>query len=218
MMEPIKVIIADDHPLFRKGLVTALEGFKNLQIVNEASNGKELLSVLAKTSCDVVLLDLKMPTLDGIAAAPLILEGFPNVKIIVLTMLDEEQFIIHLIKIGVHGYLLKNAEPEIVVHTIEEVVKHGTFFDHKTVQIMHKGLTKKQYRPASVSPQVYFSERDLEVLQLVCKDFTKAEIAEKLCISPRTVEYYRVKLIEKTNSKNIAGVVAYAFKHKIVEF
>lgn len=217
-MNQIKVIIADDHPLFRKGLVTALEGFKNLHIVNEAANGKELLGALSKTPCDVVLLDLKMPALDGISAAPLILERFPKVKIIVLTMLDEEQFIIHLVRIGVHGYLLKNAEPEIVVRTIEEVMKHGTYFDQKTVQIMHKGLMKKQRSNVSLSARIHFSERDMEVLNLLCKDYSTEEIAEKLCISPRTVEYYRTKLMEKTDSKNITGVVAYAFKNNLVEF
>jgi len=217
MMKPVKVIIADDHPLFRKGLVTTLQEFKNLNIVNEAGDGKELLTVLAKTPCDVILLDLKMPLLDGISAAPLILERFPKVKIIVLTMLDEEQFIMHLIKIGVHGYLLKNAEPEIVVHTIEEVMEHGTYFDQKTVQIMHKGLIKKQHGSVSLSSRVHFSERDMEVLNLLCKDFSTDEIAKKLCISPRTVEYYRTKLMEKTDSKNITGVVAYAFKHNLVE-
>jgi DNA-binding NarL/FixJ family response regulator len=217
-MKPIKVIIADDHPLFRKGLVTTLQEFKNLNMVNEAGNGKELLSVLSKTPCDVVLLDLKMPELDGISVAPLILERFPKVKIIVLTMLDEEQFIIHLIKTGVHGYLLKNAEPEIVATAIEEVMKNGTYFDQKTVQIMHKGLMKKQNNPISLSSRVHFSERDMEVLTLLCKDYSTEEIAEKLCISPRTVEYYRTKLMEKTDSKNITGVVAYAFKNSLVDF
>lgn len=217
MIRPVKVIIADDHPLFRKGLVSTLEEFKNLSIVNQAGDGKELLAILSKNACDVVLLDLKMPGLDGIAVAPLIIERFPKVKIIVLTMLDEEQFIIHLIKTGVHGYLLKNAEPELVVRTIEEVMEHGSYFDQKTVQIMHKGLMKKQPGNPSLSARVHFSERDMEVLRLLCKDYSTEEIADKLCISPRTVEYYRTKLMEKTDSKNITGVVAYAFKNNLVD-
>ena len=106
----------------------------------------------------------------------------------------------------------------MVAHTIEEVIKNGTCFDQKTVQIMHKGLLMKARRNAvSLNARVHFSERDLEVLNLLCKDCSTDEIAEKLFISPRTVEYYRTKLMEKTDSKNITGVVAYAFKNKLVE-
>jgi DNA-binding NarL/FixJ family response regulator len=208
----INVIITDDHKLFRKGIIALLDDFDFIGETNEASNGAELLALLAKikTLPDVILLDIRMPVMDGVEAHKNIRKLYPDIKVIILTMEDDEQYILHLISEGVNGYLLKNADPDEMEKAILKVVENGYYFSENISTLVIKGMVKKDL--TEVSPNVDFNERELQILELICKEFTAGEIAEKLNLSVRTVEGYRQKLIDKAGVKNVAGLVIFAVK------
>jgi len=215
----IKVVLTDDHKLFRSGIKSLLQSLDDFLVIGEAGNGQELLDFLAQTDSapDVILLDLEMPVMDGIETLKKMRETFPEAKAIVLSMHDDEKFIIHMMELGARGYLLKNAEPEEIDQALRSVVDTGYHFSEKISMIMLKGLVKKEKLKTGFSNKEALSEREVEVLRLICEELTAAEIAEKLFISPRTVEGHRNKLMEKTGARNIAGLVVYAIKEGIFE-
>jgi DNA-binding NarL/FixJ family response regulator len=211
----INVIIADDHKLFRKGIIALLEDFDFIGETREASNGTELIDLLEtmKVLPDVILLDLQMPVMDGVEAHKKISKLYPEIKVVILTMEDDEQYIMHLISQGVNGYLLKNADPDEMEKAILKVVENGYYFSEIISTLIVKGVVKKD--KLQVLPNPDFNERELKILELICKEFTASEIAEKLNLSVRTVEGYRQKLIDKAGVKNVAGLVIYAIKNNL---
>jgi DNA-binding NarL/FixJ family response regulator len=213
--ERISVVIADDHKLFRKGIRALLEEFQFIEKIYEAGNGLELLELLKLLDLlpQVILLDIQMPVMDGIEAHKLIRKLYPQVKVIVLTMEDDEQFITYMISEGVNGYLLKNAEPEELEGAIQKVYINDFYFPADMSNLVIKSGSQKNVEKP-VLPE--FSERELEVLALICSAFTAPEIAARLNISRRTVEGHRNKLLQKSGTKNIAGLVMYAVKNKLV--
>ena len=212
----INIVIADDHKLFRKGIIALLEDFDFIGEIEEASNGAELLKLLAgmQNLPDVILLDLRMPVMDGVEAQQKIRNLYPGVKVIILTMEDDEQYILHLISEGVNGYLLKNADPDEMENAILKVVEKGFYFSDDISMLVLKNLNKKDKAEAVFNPD--FTEKELKVLELICKEYSNSEIAEACDISIRTAEGYRQKLVEKSGAKNIAGLVVLALKYKWV--
>ena len=212
----INIIITDDHKLFRKGIIALLEDFDFVGEINEASNGVELLDLLAgmKTLPDVILLDLRMPVMDGVEAQQKMRLLYPDIKVIILTMEDDEQYILHLISEGVNGYLLKNADPDEMELALQKVFENGFYFSDDISSMVMKNLKKKEKAETVFNPD--FNERDLEVLKLICKEYTNAEIAKAFSVSIRTAEGYRQKLVDKSGAKNIAGLVVLALKYNWV--
>lgn len=212
----INIVIADDHKLFRKGIIALLEDFDFIGEIGEASNGAELLELLAgmENLPDVILLDLRMPVMDGVEAQQKIRNLYPGVKVIILTMEDDEQYILHLISEGVNGYLLKNADPDEMERAIVKVVEKGFYFSDDISMMVLKNLNKKDKAEAVFNPD--FTEKELKVLELICKEYSNSEIAEACDISIRTAEGYRQKLVDKSGAKNIAGLVVLALKYKWV--
>jgi DNA-binding NarL/FixJ family response regulator len=215
----IKVILTDDHKLFRSGIKSLLHSFDDFQVIAEAGNGKELLDILSQGNepPDVILLDLEMPVMDGMETLKNLKIQYPEVKCVVLSMHDDEKFIIHMMELGARGYLLKNAEPEDIDQAIRSVAQTGYHFSDKISRIMLQGLVKKEKVEPSFQNKEALSDREVEVLRLICEELTAAEIAERLFISARTVEGHRNKLMEKTGAKNIAGLVVYAMKEGLYE-
>lgn len=215
-MDKIKVAIADDYAIFRDGLKIGLKPDKNLQVVLEASNGIELLDGLIDKEVDVILMDLKMPIMDGIEATREVKKKFGATKVLAVTMYDDEKFIIHLMEIGANGYLLKNAEPEEIRKAIYTVYEEGYYFN----DIINKALLKKLVLKGNIKPsfkqQVDFSEREMEVLILICEEKTAAEIGQKIFLSARSVEGIRQRLIDKIGVRNTAGLVMFAVKNGII--
>ena len=226
-MSSIKYIITDDHKIFRHGLKYALSDDTQLQYVGEAENGKELLELLKTTMPDVVFLDLKMPEMDGIEAVKQIRPLYPDVRILMLTSHDDEQFILHLIELGANGYLIKNAEPSEIKKAIHFVYNQGYYFNDLMNNAMLKKLSsvsnpeKSQTYPDKTPADkiitlVKLNDRETEVLKGICNELTTAQIAEQLYLSPRTIEGIRTTLIDKLGVKNVAGLVVYAIKNGIV--
>ncbi|RYG09839.1 MAG: response regulator transcription factor, partial [Chitinophagaceae bacterium] len=205
--------------LFRKGMIALVNSFENVEIIFEAENGKQLIANLAASMQEpnVILLDLSMPEMNGLEALKIIKETHPNIGVIILTIHEAEHHILATIQAGANGYLAKNAEPEEVEKAIREVYKNDFYFTMPMLEIMRKGLIKKPQTAHLDKGEDILTPREKEVLQLICKQFSSAEIAEKLFLSNRTVEGHRNNLLNKTGSRNTAGLVLYALKHKLIE-
>lgn len=216
-MQVIKVAIADDHKIFRKGVVLSLRPYTNIKFVQEAENGEELLQQIAETAPDVVLMDLRMPVKDGIETTKQLSKQYPNIHVIVLSMFEDERFVYHLMENGAHGYLLKNAEPQEIRKAIMDVHEKGYYLNNFVNRILLKRSHAKQKAAPSLSHEISLSEKEQEVLKLICMEFTAQEIAQKMDISARTVEAIKDRLMERFGSKNTAGLVFFAVKNNLVD-
>lgn len=218
-MRKIKIALADDHNLFRKGMASVLSNIQDFELVLEASNGQELIDKINRRPPDVVLLDLEMPVMDGIAATEHLREHYPDVKIIMLTMHDEDRFVLHLLEKGVSGYILKDSDLGEVEKAVHQVMEDGVYLNDFVSKVMHRKMTSKTTvvkNPTLYNSKVLLSEREKEILKLICEGLSTIEISEKVFLSPRTVEGHRLRILEKTGTKNTAGMVAFAFKNNLV--
>ncbi|WP_299337409.1 response regulator transcription factor [uncultured Psychroserpens sp.] len=215
----ITIAIADDELLFRQGLISILSKESNLDILFDAEDGNDLMTQLraAEQLPEIVITDLKMPGLNGVETTKLIRKEFPDIKIIALTSYFSKPFIINMISIGAVAYLAKNSTPKLMLTTIKEVAEKGFYYDEQVMKFIHEGLlnSNEQLKKSNFDT-TYFTKREKEVLGLICEQFTTNEIAEKLFISPRTVDGHRNNLLLKTESKNLAGLVVYAIQNKLV--
>jgi DNA-binding NarL/FixJ family response regulator len=216
-MEVIKVAIADDHKIFRKGVILSLRPFTNIKFVLEASNGEELLSQLPVAEPDVILMDLRMPVKDGIETTKQISKDFPQVHVIVLSMYEDERFVSHLMENGAQGYLLKNAEPQEIRKAIMDVFEKGYYLNNFVNRILLKKAHSKQKAAPSLTNEITLNDRERDVLKYICMEFTAQEIAQKMDISNRTVEAIKDRLMERFGSKNTAGLVFFAVKNNLVD-
>ena len=214
----IKVAIADDQKLFRRGMAALIGSFEEMEIIFEAENGRELLDlcVNALVKPDVIVLDLSMPVLNGLETLKILKEDFPAIRVIILTIHEAESFVLSTIQAGANGYLAKNAEPEEVELAIREVYKNDFHFTIAMLELMRTGLVKKMQNDL-LDNEKKLTRREKEILILICKQLSSSEIAEKMFLSNRTVEGHRNNLLLKTGSRNTAGLVVYALKHKIID-
>ena len=218
-MAHIKVAIADDHKIFRSGVINTLIPYDNISFIFEADDGLHLLQIMETQQPDVILMDLKMPNMDGIEATIKVKEKFPDVKIIILTMYEDDNFIVHLVENGANAYLLKNADPEEIYEAICTTFEKGFYFNENVnlallKKVLHKN--KQQFKP-TLKNEIQLNDREQEVLKLICNELTTQEISEQIFLSPRTVEGIRQKLLEKINVKNSVGLVLYAFRNGLIE-
>ncbi len=216
-MSTIKIAIADDYKIFREGLKVGFSADENLEVIMEADNGEDLLKALETTTPDVIIMDLKMPIMDGMEATKAVRKKYPAIKVLVVTMYDDDKFIIHLMENGANGYLLKNTEPDEIRKSIYAVHENGYYFNDVVNKALLKKLVLKNNLKPSFNQNVELTEREMEVLKLICEEKTAAEIAKDIFLSPRSVEGIRQRLIEKIGVRNTAGLVMFAVKNNMVD-
>jgi DNA-binding NarL/FixJ family response regulator len=215
-MNKIKIVIADDYKIYRDGLKVGLSADDNIEIIAEADNGEELMKALESNTPDVILMDLKMPIMDGMEATKLVRQKYPSIKVLIITMYEDDKFIIHLMENGANGYLLKNAEPGEILKSIYAVFENGYYFNDVVNKALLKKLVLKNNFKPSFNQNIDLTEREQEVLKMICEEKTAAEIAKEIFLSPRSVEGIRQRLIEKVGVRNTAGLVMFAVKNGIV--
>ena len=216
-MGSIKVAIADDHKIFRKGVILSLRPYTNIKFVLEAENGAELLKELPEVQPDVILMDLRMPEKDGMETTKIISKSYPTIKIVVLTMFEDERFVYHMMENGANGYLLKNAEPQDIRKAIIDVYEKGYYLNNFVNRILLKKSHARQKVVPSLNKEITLTDKEKDVLKLICMEFTAQEIASKMDISPRTVEAIKDRLMERFGSRNTAGLVFFAVKNNLVD-
>ncbi len=201
----LKVYLAEDHNVVRKGMQRLLNSFDEVGVVKDAANGKELLSLIEEDHPDAVILDVEMPVMGGIEAARIIADRYPSVKMLVLTMHNEAVFINKLLDIGVHGFLSKSAEPQEVVKALQSIVEKDFYKN----EIVEKALVRS---PAGHQGDRYgkLTNREVEILLLICQELSPGEISERLEISEKTFFNHRANILEKTSSRSNVGIIRYA--------
>jgi DNA-binding NarL/FixJ family response regulator len=216
-MNKIKLLLADDEELFRKGISFLLQRQDNIQILYEANNGSEVVEYLKSSSIhpDIILMDLKMPLLNGVEATKLINKEFPSIKIIALTSYNTKSFIANMIEIGAASYIVKNSTPEEMITTINQVIEKGFYYNEEVLNVIQDNLITNN-RKNIFFVDIILTKREREILELICYQNSTQQIADKLFISPRTVEGHRNNLLLKTDSQNSAGLVVFAIQNKIV--
>jgi DNA-binding NarL/FixJ family response regulator len=215
---PLRIVIADDHAIFRDGFKVLLKKLKPHHIVfaGEAGNGKELIETTALLKPHVVITDIQMPVMDGIEATRAIKEAYPGIEVIALTMFNEEHLVVDMLEAGASGYLLKNTSREELQKALTVVMGGGVYFTPESEVHLANTLLQKN-SPGKKVKAVKFSEREKEIMQLVCKGKTNKEIASLLYLSTRTIESHRENIYQKTETRSAVEMVIYALKHGIVE-
>ncbi len=211
--KPIRIILVDDHTLFRDGLRRLLANDGRFTVVGEAASGREFLDLAARTGTDVVFMDIDMPGgMNGIEASRLVLERDPDMKIVALSMHGEHEYYFPMVELGVKGFLLKNSDFADVARAAETVADGGTYFSQELMGSLVSALRGTGELPKGEA----LSEREAEILPLICKGFSNQEIADRLFISKRTVDKHRANILSKTGCRNTASLVVYAVKNNLI--
>lgn len=214
-MVPVKVVIADDHEIFRDGLKLVLQKQTDILVAGEAADGRELIELVKHQLPDVVVTDVKMPNLDGVAAAKYLAEHYPSIGVIALTMFDEEDLIVDMLEAGAKGYLLKNADKSEILEAVHTVANNQPHYCRLTSQKLASMVAKSKFNLHLKKEKPAFNEREKEIICHICDGLTNKEIGEKIFLSVRTVEGLRLKIIEKMNVKNTAGIIVYAIRENL---
>ncbi|WP_372776657.1 response regulator [Mangrovibacterium sp.] len=207
-MKKLKLFLVDDHDLFREGLKFLLSEWDLIEEIYEAENGQLFIESLRQHPVDLVLLDIEMPLMNGIEAAKLAREVDPDLKIIALSMYSDENYYTSMIESGADGFLLKNSKFATVKRAIEEVAGGKNYFSQEIIQLLVRHLNKQE----RAKDNLVITDREMEILGLICRGLSNTEIAKALQISKRTVEKHRQNLLDKTQSRNTVALVLYAIK------
>jgi DNA-binding NarL/FixJ family response regulator len=213
MAAGLQVMVVDDHKIFRIGMVSILQAIPGVRKIYEAENGAKAVEQVASHSIDVVLMDIRMPVMNGLEATSLILKSKPGVKVVALTMFDDSEFLSEMFNRGASGYLLKNTDAEEIQDAIETVLAGESYFSRDITEAMLTQLLSVQQAPRFHDGTFVPTGREKQILKLICDGLSAREIGETLGISPRTVEGHRSRILYKTNCRNIAELVKYAIRN-----
>lgn len=214
----INVMIVDDHVLYRAGVRTALSSKKDIKVIAEADNGAHLLTMLKAIQPDVILLDIQMPIMDGITALPEVKKLYPQIKIIMLTLLDDQSVITKLMELGANSYLVKTSDAEVIYEAIKTCHQQEFYFNSLTNKALLNNLRQKNVASPFKLPHddATLTEKEITILRLMCEEKSTREIAEAVELSPRTIEAIRDKLKVKTGTKSTAGLIMFAVKNNLL--
>ena len=209
----MKILLVDDHHLFRKTLSMLISTFEEITVVEEAANGLEALSILATKNIDMVFLDVCMPVMDGFDCYDKILIKYPETKVVILTEIESKAVILHFIQVGVKSFLTKNTYPAEIQTTIREVMKGDCYFPEAIMSTIKNSLSyPKNHNPLSIS------EKEKTVLSFLESGLSSKEVAQHMKLSTKTVNNYREHLLEKTDSKNVAELISWGYKNGILSY
>ncbi|MBD3616920.1 MAG: response regulator transcription factor [Gracilimonas sp.] len=214
-MANIQIAIVDDHEIVRDGIKILLEDEPGINITGEAKTGKEAVSLCNSHETDLVIMDITMPEMDGIEATKIIKENHPDIKILALTMLSEDQHIRKMIKAGASGYILKSSGKQELIKAINTIMAGKHYFSNDATQSILQELVTPDVNKVKDEDEAHITDRELEVLKLIVNEYTNQEIADELFVSVRTIDAHRRNLLQKTGAKNTAGLVKYALKNKL---
>jgi DNA-binding NarL/FixJ family response regulator len=206
-----KIFIVEDHEIFREGLKRVIAEMPDAELVGEAENGEIFLKMLKKVTPDIVLMDIHMPVMDGLEATDRALRDYPSLKILVISMFGEEEYVYSMVEKGVYGFILKTSSVREIERAINRVADGQQFYSEEIM-----GLIVKKVRSVDAVEKISITGKEMEVLRMLCKGASNNEIADKLFLSIRTVEGYRNKLLQKTGSANVINLVIYALRNKLV--
>ncbi len=209
-----QIMVVDDHQMFLDGLKTMLSKEKNLNVAAEANNVKEALEILAKTKVDLVITDINMPVTSGTELTKQIKREYPHIKVLVLTMYNDREIIHEIIMTEAEGFILKNSNKRELLNAINRIIDNGTYYSNEVISIMTENYVSKEKIKDRTQE---LSGREKEIISMICQELTSAEIAEKLYLSPLTVETHRRNILRKTNSRTIVGLIKFAIENKITE-
>ena len=216
-MEKIKIIIADDHTIFRQGLRMLLAQEDDMEVVGEAADGIEALELAKKHNPDIILLDIAMPNMDGVKVAGKIKKSLPQIKIIVLTSYSDDQFLYEFLKLGVSGFVLKDSASQELIYSIRKSHEGMVFFDPSVSKKVMEKFTQVSGGKSDFVNYGKLSDREKEVLRLVAEGCATKEVAEKLYISPKTVENHRANIMKKLNIRDRTGLTKYALRLGLID-
>jgi len=207
----IRLLIADDHKIFRDGLISIFNNEGKIKVIGEASNGSQALQILGEIEVDVVLMDINMgENDDGISTTQIIKQKYPNTNVLILSMYNESSYIIKSMEVGASGYLLKNAGREETIRAIQTIYAGDTYYSSEVSDKIMAHITNKN------KSSIHLTKREVEILKLIANEYSNSQIAEKLFISIRTVDTHRRNLLEKIAVKNTVGLIKYAIKEGLV--
>jgi DNA-binding NarL/FixJ family response regulator len=212
--DKLNIIIVDDHEFFRNGLKMVINRLKYAKVVGEASNGREFLDLLSQKEPDIVLIDIQMPVMNGIEATRRALEEFPDLKIVALTMFDDEEYVQSMIDAGAKGFLLKNITKEVLDQALQAIHSGNNYYSPELWEFFTRKVASE---PRQDEEDVQLTRREKEILALICDGLSNKEIADRLSISERTVIGHKSNLLSKTNTKSSVGLLSYAIKNRLVE-
>lgn len=217
--EVINVMIVDDHVLYRAGVKTALSSKKDIKVIAEADNGAHLLNMLKGIQPDVILLDIQMPIMDGIATLPEVKKLYPQIKVIMLTLLDDQSVITRLMELGANSYLVKTSDAEVIYEAIKTCHQQEFYFNSLTNKALLNNLRQKNVASPfkNSMEEATLNEKEITILRLMCEEKSTREIAEAVELSPRTIEAIRDKLKVKTGTKSTAGLIMFAVKNNLLD-
>jgi DNA-binding NarL/FixJ family response regulator len=215
-MESVKIrlIVVDDHELVLKGLKSILEQEPGIEVVAEARNGAEALALLDRVHADMIVTDLKMPEMSGIELTRHVKQQYPHLKVLVLTLFKDREYVNAILEAEAEGYLLKNVEQKELLHAIHHIMNHGTYYSQEIVSILKSEITGRPHKSDAAHD---LSKRELEIIGLICLEYSSTEIAEKLFISKSTVDVHRKNILQKTGVKNLVGLIRFAIQNGIVK-
>lgn len=216
-MDKIRLAIVDDHKLLREGIKASLLSKLDIEIVFEAENGEEFLDNLLYNVIDVVLLDIKMPKMDGIEVLTTVKKLNAEIKVIILTMFDTESYVLKLMDLKANGYLLKNSDPQEIYTAIRHSVDYGYYFPEFVKNlILKRTINQKRNNPMNNENIAEFSKKEIEIIRLISEQKTSVQIGKEMFLSPRTIDGIKAKLIERTKVDNTIGLVVYCYKNGIL--
>jgi two-component system, NarL family, response regulator LiaR len=214
MESTVKIIIVDDHEIFRNGLKMVLGKLDYTDVVGEAANGQDFLDLIRKVSCDIVLMDIEMPIMSGIDASKIALKEFPELKIISLTMFTDDNYVQSMIDAGVKGFLVKNINKDTLNKAITIVAGGGNYYSEELFKFFTRKLNTKE--DSNNADNIKFTAREKEILQLLSEGLNNKEIADVLYVSERTVVGHKSNMLAKTGCKSAISLLAYALRHKLI--